>query len=174
MKGKRRQSIEKVGTIRLCNYHHHPALFPFRLLPFVFTPSSYPFILASLFSPLPLLLFSVSVCWSEKAYTSSFFLYIKKKGVARACMYSYFYLQPSLSLELLETAGLGFVELARDKGKRYDAANVHLGTKDMGIETELLSGRPHVLETLLVVRASTADPDGHLVLNEGGGNLVMD
>ena len=76
-----------------------------------------------------------------------------------------------LSLELLEAVGLGLLKLAGDEGERHDAADVHLGAEDVGVKTELLSRRLHVLETLLVVGTGTTDPDGHVVLLEDGRNL---
>lgn len=49
---------------------------------------------------------------------------------------------------------------------------MHLGAKDLGVEAELLGGGLHVLETLLVVGAGTADPDLDLVLNELGSKVA--
>jgi hypothetical protein len=71
-----------------------------------------------------------------------------------------------LTPELLNAAGL---PLAGNQGQRDDAGNVHLGAKDLGVEAELLRGRLHVLETLLVVGTGTTDPDLDVVLVELGG-----
>jgi hypothetical protein len=73
-----------------------------------------------------------------------------------------------LCAELLDVRG----ELAGDEGKRDDTRNVHLGTEDVHVELELLTDGLDVLETLLVVRASTADPDLDVVLDKERGDLT--
>lgn len=49
---------------------------------------------------------------------------------------------------------------------------MHLGTEDVHVELELLTDGLDVLETLLVVGASTADPDLDVVLDEERSNLT--
>ncbi len=81
---------------------------------------------------------------------------------------------PSLSTRLLslELLNVAVLPLAGDKGERNDTRDVHLGAKDLGVEAELLSSSLHVLETLLVVGAGTANPDLDLVLNEAGSKVA--
>ena len=73
-----------------------------------------------------------------------------------------------LALELLDA----LVVLAGDKRKRDDTGDVHLGTKDVHVELELLTDGLDVLETFLVVGASTADPDLDVVLDEERSDLA--
>ena len=68
-----------------------------------------------------------------------------------------------LGLELHRTA---LLPLARHQRQRHDTTDVHLGAKDLGIETELLCRSLEVLETLLVVGTGTTDPDLSVVLDE--------
>lgn len=74
----------------------------------------------------------------------------------------------ALCTELLDVGSV----LARDEGKRDDTGDVHLGTEDVHVELELLTDGLDVLETLLVVRTSTADPDLDVVLDEERSNLT--
>lgn len=67
-----------------------------------------------------------------------------------------------LALELLDAR----VVLSGNKSERDDAGNVHLGTEDVHVKAELDADGLDVLETLLVVRTSAADPDLDLVLDE--------
>jgi hypothetical protein len=71
-----------------------------------------------------------------------------------------------LSPELLEVA---LLPLAGDESQGNDTGDVHLRTKDLGVETEFLGSGLHVLETLLVVGTSTSDPDLDVVLNQLSG-----
>jgi hypothetical protein len=73
-----------------------------------------------------------------------------------------------LGTELLDIGS----ELAGDKGKRDDTRDVHLRTKDVHVELELLTDGLDVLETLLVVGASTADPDLDVVLDKERSDLT--
>ena len=73
-----------------------------------------------------------------------------------------------LCSELLDVGSV----LAGDKSKRDDTGDVHLGTKDVHVELELLTDGLDVLETLLVVGASTADPDLDVVLDEERSDLT--
>lgn len=75
----------------------------------------------------------------------------------------------NLTRPLLE---LALLPLAGDESKGDDTRDVHLGTEDLALETELLYGGLDVLETLLVVGTSTADPDLDVVLDEERGNLA--
>jgi hypothetical protein len=61
--------------------------------------------------------------------------------------------------------------LTGDERQWHDTRDVHLRTEDVHVEAELLADVLHVLETLLVVGAGTADPDLDLVLDELGGDL---
>ena len=69
----------------------------------------------------------------------------------------------SLTPELLS---LAFLPFAWDEGQGHDTGNVHLGAEDSGVETQLLRSSLHVLQTLLVVGASTSYPDLDIVLNQ--------
>lgn len=73
-----------------------------------------------------------------------------------------------LALELLDA----LVVLAGDKGERDNAGNVHLGAEDVHVEAELDADVLDVLETLLVVGTSAADPDLDVVLDEEGSDLA--
>jgi hypothetical protein len=73
-----------------------------------------------------------------------------------------------LCTELLDIGS----ELAGNKGKRDDTRDVHLGTKDVHVELELLTDGLDVLQTLLVVGASTADPDLDVVLDKERSDLT--
>lgn len=68
-----------------------------------------------------------------------------------------------LTSELLSAAGL---PSAGDEGQGHDTGDVHLGAEDLGVQAKFLGGSLHVLETLLVVGAGTADPNLDLVLVE--------
>lgn len=74
----------------------------------------------------------------------------------------------NLALELLDA----LVVLARDKSERDNAGNVHLGAEDVHVKAELDADGLDVLETLLVVGASAADPDLDLVLDEKRSDLA--
>jgi hypothetical protein len=64
------------------------------------------------------------------------------------------------------------VVLARDKRKRDDTGDVHLGTENVHVEAELDADGLDVLETLLVVGAGAADPDLDVVLDEERSDLA--
>ena len=70
----------------------------------------------------------------------------------------------SLTLKLLDAA----VHLTRDQRQRHNTRDVHLRPEDVHVEAQLLADRLDVLETLLVVRAGTTDPDLYLVLDKEG------
>lgn len=53
----------------------------------------------------------------------------------------------------------------------YNTTDVHVWAVHLHIELELLADVLDVLETLLVVGASTADPNLDVVLNEDGRKL---
>ena len=67
-----------------------------------------------------------------------------------------------LALELLDAR----VVLSGNKSERDDAGDVHLGTENVHVKAELNADSLDVLETLLVVGTSAADPDLDLVLDE--------
>ncbi len=46
-----------------------------------------------------------------------------------------------------------------DKSQGHDAGDMHLGTKDLAVQTKLLYRGLQVLKTFLVVGASTSHPD---------------
>ena len=56
--------------------------------------------------------------------------------------------------------------LARDKRKRDNAGDVHLGAEDVHVKAELDADGLDVLETLLVVGSTTTDVDADLVVGE--------
>ena len=62
--------------------------------------------------------------------------------------------------------------LARDKRKRDDTGDVHLGTENVHVEAKLDADGLDVLETLLVVRTGAADPDLDVVLDEERSDLA--
>lgn len=62
--------------------------------------------------------------------------------------------------------------LARDKRKRDDTGDVHLGTENVHVEAELDADSLDVLETLLVVGTGAADPDLDVVLDEERSDLA--
>jgi hypothetical protein len=64
------------------------------------------------------------------------------------------------------------ISLLALKGQRHDTRDVHLGAVDVHVEAELNADGLDVLQTLLVVGTSTADPDLDLVLNQDGGELA--
>jgi hypothetical protein len=64
------------------------------------------------------------------------------------------------------------VALLALKSKGNDTADVHLGAIDVHVQAELHTDRLDVLETLLVVGTSTADPNLDLVLVENGSDLA--
>ena len=84
------------------------------------------------------------------------------------CEQSFANPQLHLVAELLDT----LVVLAWHKSKGNNTRDVHLGAKDLHVEAKLDSNALDVLETLLVVGASTTDPDGDLVLDEKRSNLT--
>lgn len=59
------------------------------------------------------------------------------------------------------------------QGQRNDTGDVHLGTENVHVQAELDTGGLDVLETLLVVGTSTADPDLGLVLVQDGGDIAQ-
>jgi len=73
-----------------------------------------------------------------------------------------------LTLPLLDAV----VHLAWHEGKRDDTGDVHLGTKDVHVELELVASGLDVLQTFLVVGTGTADPDLDFVLLEERGDLA--
>lgn len=73
-----------------------------------------------------------------------------------------------LTLKLLDA----LVVLAGDKSEGDDAGNVHLGAEDVHVEAELDADSLDVLETLLVVGTSAADPDLNLVLVKQRSDLA--
>ena len=74
----------------------------------------------------------------------------------------------SLCTELLDVGSV----LAGDEGKGDDTGDVHLRAEDVHVELKLLADGLDVLETLLVVGASAADPDLDVVLDEERSNLT--
>ena len=62
--------------------------------------------------------------------------------------------------------------LARNKRKRDDTGDVHLGTENVHVEAELDADGLDVLETLLVVGTGAADPDLDVVLDEERSDLT--
>lgn len=58
------------------------------------------------------------------------------------------------------------------EGQRNDTTDVHLRAVDVHVKTQLNTGGLDVLETLLVVRTGTADPDLDLVLDEDRGDIT--
>lgn len=62
--------------------------------------------------------------------------------------------------------------LARNKRKRDDTGDVHLGTENVHVEAELDADGLDVLETLLVVGTGAADPDLDVVLDEERSDLA--
>ena len=48
----------------------------------------------------------------------------------------------------------------------HDAANVHIWAVHMHVQLELLTNSLDVLQALLEIRSSAADPDGDLVLDQ--------
>ena len=83
-------------------------------------------------------------------------------------IFSYNFVAFPSCTELLDVVGV----LAGDEGKRDDTGNVHLGTEDVHVELELLTDSLDVLETFLVVGASTTDPDLDVVLDEERSDLA--
>lgn len=70
-----------------------------------------------------------------------------------------------LRAKLLDVGGLSA------EGQGNDAGDVHLGTKDVHVEMQLLADGLDVLEPLLVVGTSSPDPDLGLVLDEDGSDF---
>lgn len=76
--------------------------------------------------------------------------------------------QIDLGTELLDVAFL----LPRHQRQRHDPADVHLGSVHMHVELEFLPDRLDVLQTLLVIRASSSNPDLDLMLNQKAGKFA--
>ena len=74
----------------------------------------------------------------------------------------------SLTLKLPDAV----VHLARYKREWHDTRDVHLWAKDMHVQPKLLTNILHVLETFLVVRSCTSNPDLDFVLIEERRDLA--
>ena len=72
----------------------------------------------------------------------------------------------NLSTELLN------IRLLTQQRKRHNTTDVQLRSVDMHIQSELLTGRLDVLQSLLVVGTSTTDPDLNLVFVQNGGDVT--
>ena len=61
--------------------------------------------------------------------------------------------------------------LPRRESQGHDTTDVHLGSIHMHIELELIADGFDILETFLVVRPSTTDPDLDVMLDEDGSDF---